>query len=81
MLKGGIMFRNLDNQTQQTDRHHVSVMQRVLGVVGEEEHFAPPGSRTRAETGRRTADKALDGRTGARLCAPLHEVPEVRNAT
>ena len=34
------MFRNLDNQSEQNDRHHVRVMQRVLGVVGEEEHFA-----------------------------------------
>jgi excinuclease UvrABC ATPase subunit len=34
------VFRNLDNQTDQNDRHHVSVMQRVLGVEGEEEHFA-----------------------------------------
>jgi hypothetical protein len=34
------MFRNPDNQTQQTDRQHVSVMQRVLGVEGEEEYFA-----------------------------------------
>ena len=34
------MFRNLDNQTPQTDGLHVSVMQRLLGVEGEEEHFA-----------------------------------------
>ena len=34
------MFRNLDNQTQQSDRQHVSAMQQVLGVEGEEEHFA-----------------------------------------
>jgi hypothetical protein len=53
MLKGGIMFRNLDNQTQQNDRHHVSVMQRVLGVVGEEEHFA----RLEVEHGRKLADE------------------------
>src|ERR1039457_6936650 len=34
------MFRNLDNQSEQNDRHDVSVMQRVLGVAGEEEYFA-----------------------------------------
>jgi len=34
------MFRNLDNQTQQSDRQHVNAMQQVLGVEGEEEHFA-----------------------------------------
>ena len=33
------MFHNLDNQSEQNDRHHVSVMQRVLGVAGEEEYF------------------------------------------
>ena len=34
------MFRNLDNQSEQNDRDDVSVMQRVLGVAGEEEYFA-----------------------------------------
>ncbi len=34
------MFRNLDNQTQQTDRQHGRAMQQVLGVLGEEEYFA-----------------------------------------
>jgi uncharacterized protein len=34
------MFRNLDNQTQQTDRQHVSVTQQVLGVLTEEDYFA-----------------------------------------
>ena len=34
------MFRNLDNQTQQTDRqHHVRFTQRLLGVEGEEAYF------------------------------------------
>ena len=33
------MFRNLDNQTQQTNRLHVSFTQRLLGVAGEEEYF------------------------------------------
>jgi hypothetical protein len=47
------MFRNLDNQTQQTDRHHVNVIQRLLGVMGEEEHFA----RLEVERGRKLADE------------------------
>ena len=34
------MFRNLDNQTQRTDRqHHVRFTQRLLRVEGEEEYF------------------------------------------
>ena len=69
------MYRNLDNQNEQADRHHVSVMQRLLGVEGEEEHFA------RLELECVAAEKAPGRRTGARSCAPLHEVPEVRNAT
>jgi hypothetical protein len=47
------MFRNLDNQSEQNDRHHVSVMQRVLGVVGEEEYFA----RLEVERVRRVAEE------------------------
>ena len=35
------MFRNLDNQSEQDDRqHHVRFTQRLLGVEGEDEHFA-----------------------------------------
>lgn len=34
------MFRNLDNQSEQSDRqHHVRFTQRLLGVEGEEEYF------------------------------------------
>ena len=47
------MFRNLDNQSEQNDRRHVSAMQRVLGVVGEEEHFA----RLEVERRRKQADE------------------------
>ena len=47
------MFRNLDNQTQQNERHHVSAIQRVLGVEGEEEHFA----RLEVERVRRVAEE------------------------
>ena len=47
------MFRNLDNQSEQNDRHHVCAMQRVLGVVGEEEHFA----RLEVERVRRVAEE------------------------
>ena len=47
------MFRNLDDQTQQTDRQCISVMQRVLGVEGEEEYFA----RQETERGRKSANK------------------------
>ena len=45
------MFRNLDNQSEQNDRHHVRAMQRVLGVAGEEEYFA----RLEVERARRVA--------------------------
>ena len=45
------MFRNLDNQTQQTDRQHARATQQVLGVLGEEEYFA----RQEAERKRRLA--------------------------
>ena len=47
------MYRHLGNQTQQNDPHHVSVMQRVLGVVGEEEYFA----RLEVERVRRVAEE------------------------
>jgi hypothetical protein len=46
------MFRNRDNPSEQNDRHHVSVMQRVLGVAGEEEYFA----RLEVERVRRVAE-------------------------
>lgn len=50
------MLRNLDNQTQQTDRQHVSVVQQLLGVEGEEEHFAHiEVERVRKEAGERQA--------------------------
>ena len=47
------MFRSLDNQSEQNERRHVSAMQRVLGVVGEEEHFA----RLEVERRRKQADE------------------------
>jgi hypothetical protein len=47
------MFRNLDNQSEQNDRHHVRAMQRVLGVAGEEEYFA----RLEVERVRRVAEE------------------------
>ena len=76
------MFRNLDNQTQQTDRqHHVRFTQRLLGVEGEEEYFA----RIEVERVRKVAEerqaKLLAEERERGSCAPLHEVPEVRNAT
>ena len=47
------MFRNLDDQTPQNDRHPGSVMQRLLGVEGEEEYFA----RLEVERVRRVAEE------------------------
>lgn len=48
------MFRNLDNQTQQSDRQHrVRVTQRLLGVEGEDEYFA----RQEVERVRRVAEE------------------------
>jgi hypothetical protein len=34
------MYRNVDDQIQQTNRHHLSLTQQMLGVLGEEEYFA-----------------------------------------
>ena len=34
------MFGNLDDQTQQTDRQHVRLAGKLLGVLDEEEYFA-----------------------------------------
>jgi excinuclease UvrABC ATPase subunit len=47
------MFRKIDNQSGQNDRHHISVMQRVLGVSGEEEYFA----RLEVERARKVAEE------------------------
>jgi hypothetical protein len=45
------MFRNLDDQIQQTDRQHRNSTLPVLGVLGEEEYFA------RQERGRKLANE------------------------
>ena len=49
------MYSNLDDQTQQPDRQRDSVMQRLLGVVGEHEYFA----RLEVERGRKSAEVRL----------------------
>jgi hypothetical protein len=40
MPEGGAMFRNLDDQIQQSKRHSVRLTRQLLGVLGEEEYFA-----------------------------------------
>ena len=47
------MFRNLDDQIQQTDRRNRNLTQQLLGVLGEEEYFA----RQETERGRKSANK------------------------
>ena len=47
------MFRNLDDQIQETNRQHVSLTQQLLGVLGEEEYFA----RQEVERGRKLAEE------------------------
>jgi hypothetical protein len=47
------MFRNLDDQIQQTNRRHRNSTLQVLGVLGEEEYFA----RQEAERGRELANE------------------------
>ena len=39
MLEGGTVSRNLDDQTQQTDRQRVRLTGKLLGVLDEEEYF------------------------------------------
>ena len=47
------MFRNLDDQIQQTNLQHRNLTQQVLGVLGEEEYFA----RQETERGRKLANE------------------------
>ena len=47
------MFRNLDDQIQQTNGQPVSLRQRLFGVLGEEEYFA----RQEAERRRKLAEE------------------------
>lgn len=47
------MFRNFDDQIQQTNSQSTRLTQQLLGVLGEEEYFA----RQEAERGRKLAEE------------------------